>query len=289
MDLMENVSALVIPAGAERADTAQGSLFFIGTATVLLRYAGFTILTDPNFLHQGDHVHIGYGLTSMRLTNPAIDIEQLPPFDLVILSHMHEDHFDRLVQQKLDKGTIIVTNPQAAAVLRKKCFPMLEPLNMWETLTVVKGEYQLRITAMSGKHGPGALDALMPRVMGSMLEFQNRSGKTMLRLYITGDTLLHDQLQEIPQRYPDIDLGLFHLGGTRIFGVLLTMDAKQGVEAIKLINPREAVPLHYNDYTVFKSSLEDFKELAAISGLEDRIRYVSHGDTYTFEVPESHR
>lgn len=160
---------------------------------------------------------------------------------------------------------------------------------MWETLTVVKGDYQLRITAMPAKHGPGALDALMPRVMGSMLEFQNRSGKTMLRLYITGDTLLYEQLQEIPQRYPDIDLELFHLGGTRVFGVLLTMDAKQGVEAIKLINPREAVPLHYNDYTVFKSPLEDFKELVSMSGLEDRVRYVSHGDTYTFEVPEGRR
>jgi hypothetical protein len=36
------------------SDRAQGSIFFIGNATVLLRYAGFTILTDPNFLHRGE-------------------------------------------------------------------------------------------------------------------------------------------------------------------------------------------------------------------------------------------
>ena len=52
--------------------------FFIGTATVILRYAGFTILTDPNFLHQGDHIHLGYGLRSNRRTDPAIDINELP-------------------------------------------------------------------------------------------------------------------------------------------------------------------------------------------------------------------
>ena len=52
--------------------------FFIGTATVILRYAGFTILTDPNFLHQGDHIHLGYGLPSTRRTDPAIDINELP-------------------------------------------------------------------------------------------------------------------------------------------------------------------------------------------------------------------
>ncbi len=57
------------------ADFETGSIFFIGTATVILRYASFTILTDPNFLHAGDHVHLGYGLTSERLTEPAINIE----------------------------------------------------------------------------------------------------------------------------------------------------------------------------------------------------------------------
>ena len=35
---------------------------------MILRYGGFTILTDPNFLHKGDHVHLGYGLRSERLT-----------------------------------------------------------------------------------------------------------------------------------------------------------------------------------------------------------------------------
>ncbi len=289
MDTMENTSSLALPTGAEQVDTAHGSIFFIGTATVLLRYAGFTILTDPNFLHQGDHVHLGFGLTSPRLTNPAIEMDMLPPFDFVILSHLHEDHFDRFVQKHLDKGTTIVTTPEAATALRRKCFSMLEPLHTWETLTITKGDYTLRITAMPGKHGPGILNSVLPSVMGSMLEFQNNAGKTLLRLYITGDTLLHDHLQEIPQRYPDIDLALLHLGGTRIFGILLTMDAMQGIEAIKLINPREAVPLHYNDYPVFKSPLEDFKELVKLSGLEDRVHYMAHGDTYTFEVPESRR
>ena len=68
------------PAGAD-ADFSQGSIFFVGTATVILRYAGFTLLTDPNFLHAGDHVHLGYGLTAERPTNPAMEIEQLPPPD----------------------------------------------------------------------------------------------------------------------------------------------------------------------------------------------------------------
>src|SRR5947209_13896520 len=113
---------LALPTVGSRPDMTQGSIYFIGTATVLLRYAGFTILTDPNFLHQGDHVHLGYGLRSTRRTNPAMEIEQLPALDLIVLSHMHEDHFDRLVEQKLDKRHRIVTTPHAAAALKKKGF-----------------------------------------------------------------------------------------------------------------------------------------------------------------------
>jgi L-ascorbate metabolism protein UlaG (beta-lactamase superfamily) len=94
-------------------------------------------------------------------------------------------------------------------------------------------------------------------------------------------------LQEIPRRYPEIDLALLHLGGTQIMGILLTMDAEQGVEAIRIIDPREVIPIHYNDYGVFKSPLEDFKRAVAEAGFEGRVRYLSHGETYNFELPAS--
>ncbi|HVF92125.1 MAG TPA: MBL fold metallo-hydrolase [Blastocatellia bacterium] len=269
------------------ADLNKGSIFFIGTATVILRYAGFTILTDPNFLHAGDHVHLGYGLTSERLTNPAIDIEELPPLDFVVLSHYHGDHFDRIAEEKLQKDLPILTTEHAASELTEKGFTAPVALNTWEDVTVVKGEARVRVTSMPGKHGPPIVDAFLPPVMGSMLEFQSSAGRPSLRLYISGDTLIHDDLQEIPQRYPEIDLALLHLGGTQIMGILLTMDAEQGVEAIRIIDPREVIPIHYNDYGVFKSPLEDFKKAVEAAGFAGRVRYLSHGETYNFELPAS--
>jgi L-ascorbate metabolism protein UlaG (beta-lactamase superfamily) len=176
-----------------------------------------------------------------------------------------------------------VTTRHAAAVLKAKGFSETYPLKVWETLTITKGEVTLRITAMPGKHAPGLLLPLFPPVMGSMLEFQTSTGKRTLRLYITGDTLIFDLLKEIPQRYPEIDLALLHLGGTRVFGILLTMDGAQGVEALRIISPETAIPIHFNDYTVFKSPLEDFKKAVSAAGLENKVRYLKHGDTYTFE------
>ncbi|MBE9208885.1 MBL fold metallo-hydrolase [Nostoc sp. LEGE 06077] len=281
---MEESKRIILPADSTPANFDNGSIFFIGTATVLLRYAGFTILTDPNFLHRGDHVHLGYGINSTRLTEPALTIEQLPPLDLVVLSHMHEDHFDHIAAEKVDKNLPIITTHHAATKLKQKGFNSPQPLKTWETLTVTKGDANLCITAMPGIHGPGILKALLPPVMGSMLEFQTPNAETKFRLYITGDTLIHQQLYEIPRRYPNIDLALLHLGGTMAFGILLTMDAKQGVQAIQIIAPRTAIPIHFNDYTVFKSALEDFKKAIVQAGLENKIKYLNHGDTYTFTV-----
>ncbi len=266
-------------------DFTKGSIFFIGTATVILRYTGFTILTDPNFLHAGDHVHLGYGLTSERLTNPAIDIEQLPPIDLCVLSHYHGDHFDQIVEEKLDKNLPIVTTNHAVGELEARNFRGGIGLDTWEIAEFTKGSAKLRITSMPGKHGPAIVDFALPDVMGSILDFETESGMRTLRLYISGDTLIIDELQEIPRRFPEIDLGLFHLGGTRVLGVMVTMDDKQGVEAVKLINPAKAIPIHYNDYDVFKSPLEDFKRAAEAAGLSEKMVYLSHGETYDFEIP----
>jgi hypothetical protein len=81
------------------------SITFIGTATVLVRLYGFTVLTDPNFLHRGQYARLDYGLRARRRTEPALHIDELPPLDLVVLSHFHEDHFDRIAQRRLDHST----------------------------------------------------------------------------------------------------------------------------------------------------------------------------------------
>jgi L-ascorbate metabolism protein UlaG (beta-lactamase superfamily) len=267
-------------------DWAHGSVFFVGTATVILRYADFTILTDPNFLHAGDHAGLGYGLRSKRLTQPAITFEQLPPVDFVLLSHLHGDHFDHLVERKLDRGTPIVTTPQAARELHRRGFRRTLGLATWEKQVVTRGRDRLRITALPGRHGPGPLQALLPAVMGSLLEFGPPEAASF-RVYVSGDTLVHDDLKEIPRRYPSLDLALLHLGGARLFGVLLTMDARQGLEAVKRIGARTNIPIHYDDYPVFKSPLEDFLRLVREAGMEDRVRTLHRGETYTFEVPAS--
>ena len=154
-------------------------------------------------------------------------------------------------------------------------------------MAFVRGDATVRVTSLPGRHAPGVLSRALPPVMGSMIEFGSVRDERRMHLYITGDTLVYDKLREIAARYPDVDLALLHLGGTRVLGLLVTMDARQGVEMMRMINPRRAIPIHYNDYKVFTSPIEDFQAGVRDAGYEDRMTYLAHGDTYTFDVPRT--
>ena len=232
---------------------------------------------------------MGHGLWSKRLTEPAKSIEQLPPVDLVLLSHLHGDHFDRHARRGLDRDLPIVTTRQSARRLRGWGFRNAVALETWQTHEVrsAAGDV-LRITAAPGRHAPGPLQAALPHVMGSVLQYTPVSGDP-LSVYVTGDTLVHDDLREIPRRHPDLDLGLWHLGGTRIpgilgLGLLVTMDGRQGAELLELVRPRRTVPIHHDDYGVFRSRLSDFLAEVERRGLEG-VRPVARGETVPLPLP----
>ena len=61
-----------------------------------------------------------------------------------------------------------------------------------------------------------------------------------------------DDLKQIPERYAgcQVDLMLIHLGGTMIPSpslplLMVTMDAKQGIELLRLIKPDITIPIHF--------------------------------------------
>ncbi|MEV5435357.1 MBL fold metallo-hydrolase [Streptomyces sp. NPDC052682] len=253
---------------------------FIGNATVLLSYGPLTLLTDPNFLHRGQYAYLGYGLLSRRLTEPALDVIELPRLDAVVLSHLHGDHWDRRTRRHLDRAVPVLTTPHAARRLRVvHRFPRTAGLRTWHGLTLRRGGAQVTVTALPGRHaGHPVLRGLLPPVMGGMLEFGPVAGPVRLRLYLSGDTLVYDGLDEITRRFPAADLAVLHLGGTRLpGGFVVTMDGKQGAELARRLQPRLVLPVHYGDYTVMRSPLSAFLAEADRIGLGERVVHCALG------------
>ncbi|WP_438388776.1 MBL fold metallo-hydrolase [Actinopolyspora saharensis] len=277
---------LRLPA-SEPGDFSEGSVYFIGNATTLIRYGGFTILTDPTFLHRGEHVHLGHGMYARREVEPACQIADLPPLDLIVLSHHHGDHFDDVAAEQLDKSVPIITTEHAVGLLSEQGFTGGRALDTWQSRTVTKGDDEVSITAMPAKHDPDPVAGMLPPTMGSLLDFSGGKDRyRVFRLYISGDTLLHDRLHDIPRRHPGIDLALVHAGGTTLLGTVVTMTGEQAVRAVEIVDPRTAVPIHYNDYSVFRSGLDEVKEAAATSSTSARFHYLTHGETHRFRPVE---
>lgn len=258
---------------------------YIGNATTLLRLGEFTLLTDPAFGPAGSRYHLGYGAWTRRLIGPARQLGDLPPLHAVLLSHLHSDHFDSTAQRGLPSELPIITTPQARRKLVRKRFSAAHGLPTWENYDLTLGRQRLRVTAVPGRHGPGPVDHLLPDVMGSVVElFEDEVCR--LRLYVTGDTLFRPHLAEIPRRCGDIDAMLIHLGGTKLLGMLLTMDARQGADLTEVIRPRLTLPIHHDDFRVFTSPVSDYFAKARDRGLAG-VAPIGRGDTVALPLRQS--
>ncbi|KAK3171230.1 hypothetical protein OEA41_003314 [Lepraria neglecta] len=270
-------------AGGENA-----SLLFVGTATTILEWEGIRLMTDPNMKTK-----------SFRSTN--------------------SDHFDAQVEASLRRDLPIITTPHAKEHLATskepgEAFKAVHDLDFFDDILVDiqnsgKGGKKpaIKVTGMPGKHvppGPGGvmgkmndLLAAVPPTNGWMMELGYHAEGSSddfqcgYRIYISGDTLLVPELQEIPKRYPHVDLMLVHLGGTTIPSpsvplLMVTMDAEQGLKLVQMIGPDLTIPIHYDDYDVFLSPLSDFKKAMDEAGLGDKVVYLDRKDSYRFKVKD---
>lgn len=74
----------------------------------------------------------------------------------------------------------------------------------------MKGDVKVKITATPGRHELLPISLLLPKVMGSIIDFTGPRNESM-RLHITGDTLVYDQIKEIAKRFNGKDVTILHL------------------------------------------------------------------------------
>jgi L-ascorbate metabolism protein UlaG (beta-lactamase superfamily) len=228
---------------------AEGSVTWIGEATVLIRSHGMTVLTDPTFLRRGEPARIVPGMPHLRRSDPAIDIEDLPPIDLIVLSRLREDHFDRLARRRLPRDVPIVVPAAARAELVAMGFASVHALQDWGGLRFDRGDAWLQLTATPTRTGPPGIAALLPVSMGTLLEFGGGEVPPNRRIWISGDTGIDEALlAELGPRLADLDLALLHVGGTAVLGLGGSMDAAASLRAIARLAPRTAIALRLEDF-----------------------------------------
>lgn len=176
---------------------------WLGHTTVLLKIDGTTILTDPVF---SARVGLDLGIFTLglkRLVAPALDIAELPPIDLVLLSHAHMDHFDIPSLRRLEnRGTMVVTAARTADLLRPGRYGGVRELGWGERARV----------------GPLALSAFRVNHWGARMRSDTYRGYNgyvieagRYRVLFGGDTAATDAFRALKTSRP-FDLAIMPVG-----------------------------------------------------------------------------
>jgi L-ascorbate metabolism protein UlaG (beta-lactamase superfamily) len=108
---------------------------WLGHSTVLLKLDGFTVLTDPVF---SGRIGLNLGPFTVgikRLIEVAAPLAELPPVDLILLSHAHMDHFDVPTLRRLEaKKTRVITASRTSDLLRRRRYAEVHELRWNETV-----------------------------------------------------------------------------------------------------------------------------------------------------------
>lgn len=246
-------------------------LQLIRNATLKLDYAGHTLLIDPFFGPR----HAYQSFTG-REKNPTVDLPMpveaiVQDVDIVIVSHLHNDHFDAAAAAALSDNMPLFCQPGDEGRIREKGFGNVMPIDhrlTWQNIL---------ITRMRGQHGSGDVLEQMGKVSGFVLRADNEP-----TLYLTGDTIFYDKVKSaIDSHQPDIIVT--HSGGA-VWGedqTPIVMDAEQTVQLCEYAPEATVIAVHLEALDHCLTTRDELQALAEARGISaDRLIILPDGGTF---------
>lgn len=245
----------------------------VGGPTLLLRWAGRAVLSDPTFDEPGEYPG---GVTLRKLTGPAVAAADLGPIDLALVSHdQHADNLDVAGRALLASVPTVVSTTAAAGRV-----PGVVGLEPWQSLPL--GDDGATVTAVPALHGPEGAEALTGPVVGFLLRAPGAP-----TVYVSGDNASVDVAAAIAQRAPDVRLAVLHAGAanTGRFPEPLTLDAERSVAVARLWPEALVVPVHADGWAHFTEPVDAVVRAFADAGLADRLHVLVPGEETVLSLP----
>ena len=248
---------------------------WLGHATVLLNFFGITILTDPVLLRR---IGIPLPFTAIgpkRLTAPALAISELPPIDLILLSHAHFDHLDWRTLRRFNSRPQVVTAPRTRDLLGWTGLRQITELP-WEEKTQIQTDHgSILVKAVPVNHWGARLQRDTYRgYNGYLLEHKGR------RVLFTGATAYTDCFAHLRRDGP-CDLLIVGIGAYQPW-IRSHCNPEQAVAMANMVEARFILPVHHQ---TFKLSFEPFDEpikrfTRALTTESSRIALRQIGETF---------
>jgi L-ascorbate metabolism protein UlaG (beta-lactamase superfamily) len=202
------------------------SIRYVGHSTVLIDLDGVRLLTDPLLRRRVLHLH----------RRSPIDLEPLRNPDGVLISHAHRDHLDVPSLRKVDRT--------ATAVVPRGLAQVVEPLEFARLMEIDEGEsVSFEPVEVRATHAEHDERRRLGRLRGATLGYVISGSH---RIYFAGDTSLFPEMDGL---VPDLDLALIPIWGWGpTLGSGEHLDPAGAAEAIRMLRPRVAVPIHWGTY-----------------------------------------
>ena len=254
----------------------EAGITFIGHSSFLLQLAGKNILIDPVFSTRL--------ILLRRQRRPGIRPVDLPPIDLVLITHAHMDHLNipslRAIlrrSRKLSKPAPAIIVPTGVDdLVRKLGFSSIHAMSWWDERTVAA----LNITMTPCKHWGARMFKDTHRHFGGYAITPAQGGPT---LYHSGDTAYFNGFREIGKRlHPDVALlpiGAYFPDSYRS----VHTSPEEAVQAFLDTRASLMIPMHYGTFRLGREPMhEPLERLAAEvvrRGIDSRVRVVTEGET----------
>ena len=247
---------------------------WLGHATVLVNFYGLTILTDPTLMPRiGANVGIAT-VGPKRLVEAPLSFSELPPIDLVLLSHAHMDHFDIPSLQKFPAATKAVTSASTLDLFSgMKYRDNAKELRWGEAQMVRTAQGDVRVEAFEVKHwGARWRHDKQRGYNGYILE---REGKKVM---FGGDTSITDKFEAIRSKGP-FDLAIMPIGSYKPF----KKNHCTPEESVSMLNDARAekiLPIHFKTFRLGEEGTVEPMERLQGCIAHDRIALRDIGETF---------
>jgi L-ascorbate metabolism protein UlaG (beta-lactamase superfamily) len=258
---------------------ARVTMAWIGHATVLINFFGIQILTDPVLFPRIGIRLPGFTIGPKRLTEPALEFDELPKIDIVLLSHAHFDHFDLRTLHRFDKNTSVITAPATRDLLVWTRLRDITELRWGERKSLKTGVGDIDIVAFRVKHwGARRQRDIYRGYNGYLLE---RNGR---RILFAGDTALTTSFAELRED-GRIDLAIMSIGAYNPW-IRSHCTPEQAIEMANAAGAQFIMPVHHQ---TFRLSFEPFREpierfSAALHDTPERIALREIGETFVLPM-----
>jgi L-ascorbate metabolism protein UlaG (beta-lactamase superfamily) len=246
----------------------------VGGPTLLLRWAGRAVISDPTFDPPGEYAG---GVTLRKLAGPAVGVAELGPLDLALVSHdQHADNLDGAGRALLTSVPTVLSTALAATRLAG-----VVGLDPWQTVPL--GDDGATATAVPARHGPEGAEVLTGPVVGFLLRAPGRP-----TVYLSGDNASVDVARDIARRAPDVRLAVLHAGAAdtgRFADEPLTLDAERAVAIAGLWPDAVVIPVHADGWAHFREPVDAVVHAFAGAGLTGRLCVLERGRETAIALP----